>query len=217
MKNFFGTLIALVVVCSPAVKAADWDLSGNVEMHSRMISPVSGINYSENPTLSAQFAVTKGPLSFVGFYSADLKDSQTLANLQEFILVGSKKVGKTQLVGMFETVRFSPLDGVCLYPSVQLIQPLGGGVEIDFQYRYNVEGLYYDDLKNSSSSHIGLTKKFDGWSILARGHRDSSRTNFSSAVTKEIAKNISATGFYHVIDVIGSPVHFGGVKVGYSF
>ena len=34
---------------------------------------------------------------------------------------------------------------------------------------------------------------------------------------KEINKNFSVTGFYHVIDIIGDPTHFGGVKVGYVF
>ena len=115
---------------------------------------------------------------------------------------------------MFETVRYSPLEGVYLYPSVNVTQPLGGGFEINFRYRYNIN---YDDAINTSTSHIGLTKKFKDWSITARGHRDANLTNFSSAVTKEIYKNVSASGFYHVIDIMGDPIHFGGVKVGYAF
>ena len=223
MKKPFGGLtrisglIALLLVCPSAVKASDWGLSGNVEMHSRFISTFSGMDYSENPTMTAEFALTKGPFSFMGFYSADLKDSQTLANFQEFIVAGSHAIGKTEVVGMLEVVKFSPLGGVYLYPSVQLIQPLGGGFEIDFLYCYSIENLHYDDMKNSSVSKIGLTKKFDNWSITARGHRSGSNTNFSSAITREISKNVSVTGFYHATDVMGSPNHFGGISVGYAF
>jgi len=215
MKKCFGVLIALFFIGSFSAMAAD--LSGSVEMHSRLISSFSGGNYSENPTMSAEFTLTKG-LSFTGFYAADLKDTQSLANFQEFIISGSKTIGRTEIFGMFETLNFSALEGVYLYPSVKVTQPLGGGVDISFLYCYNIENINdYEDMNNSSTSHIGLTKKFDGWSITARGHRSGSRTNFSSAITKEIYKNVHATGFYHVTDVKGTPIHFGGVKVGYAF
>jgi len=215
MRNFVVSLIALLFVAPIPAMAAD--LSGSVEMHSRMISTFSGIYYSENPTLSAEFTVTKG-LSFTGFYSADLKDTQSFANLQEFIVSGSKTIGKTEIFGMFETVNFSAYEGIYLYPSVKVTQPLGHGVEISFLYCYSVEGLNdYEDMNNSSMSHIGLTKKFDGWSVTARGHRNGSRTNFSSGISKDINRNINVSGFYHVLDVRGAPEHFGGVKVGYSF
>jgi len=215
MRKILGIFVVLFSAGSFSATAAD--LSGSVEIHSRSVSSFSGTNYSENPALTAELTLTKG-LSFTGYYSADLKDTQTFANFQEFIISGSKKIGQTEIVGMFETLKFSALEGIYLYPSVQVIQPLGGGVEVDFLYCYNIENINnYDDMENSSTSHIGLTKKFKDWSVLARGHRNGSQTNFSSAITKEIHKNVSLTGFYHVIDVIGAPTHFGGVKVGYNF
>ena len=215
MRKYFGVLIALLFIGSLSAMAAD--LSGSVEMHSRFTSSFSGGNYSENPAMSAEFTLTKG-LSFTGFYAADLKDTQSLANFQEFIISGSKTIGQTEIFGMFETLNFSALEGVYLYPSVKVTQPLGGGVAISFLYCYNIETINdYDDAKNSSTSHIGLTKKFDDWSITARGHRNGSMTNFSSEITKQIHKNVSATGFYHAIDVKGPTVHFGGVRVGYAF
>ena len=215
MRRFFVVLLVSFLIGSFSAMAAD--LTGSVEMHSRLISTFSGNEYSENPTMTAELTLTKG-LSFTGFYSADIKDSQTMANFQEFIISGSKTFGKTTIGGMFETVKFNPVDGVDLYPSVSVTQSLGGGVDIDFLYCYNIESIHEDDeAYNSSSSHIGITKKFDDWSIVARGHRSGSSTNFSSAVTKEIHKNFSVTAFYHVTDLIGSPNHFGGVSVGYSF
>ena len=211
MKKLFVILTMLFLLGSFSAIAAD--LSGSAEMHSRLIDVASGTNYSENPTVAAGFTYTKG-LSFTGYFAADLKDSKTAANLQEFIVSGSKTVGKTVISGMFETARFSAMDGVYLYPSVNVAQPLGGGMEVNFRYRYNIN---YDDEMNTSTSHIGLTKYFKDWSIVARGHRNGNQTNFSSAVTKEIHKNVNATGFYHVIDVMGEPTHFGGVKVWYAF
>jgi len=211
MKKIFVMLIALFLAGSFSAMAAD--LSGSVEIHSRLIDVGGGGNYSENPAMAAGLTYTKG-LSFTGYYSADLKDRTTTANLQEFIVSGSKTIGKTVIFGMFETVRYSALDGVYLYPTVNVTQPLGGGVEIDFRYRYNIN---YADAKNTSTSHIALTKKFKDWSITGRVHRDGSLSNFSSAVTKEIYKNISTSGFYHVIDLRGEPIHFGGVKVWYAF
>ena len=211
MRKLLVVLTMLFSLGSFSSMAAD--LSGSAEIHSRLIDVASGTNYSENPTMAAGFTYTK-VLSFTGYFAADLKDSTTAANLQEFIVSGSGKIGKTVISGMFETVRFSAMDGVYLYPSVDVAQPLGGGVEINFRYRYNVN---YDDEINTSTSHIGLTKKFKDWSILARGHRNGNQTNFSSAVTKEIYKNVNATGFYHVIDVMGEPTHFGGVKLWYTF
>ena len=211
MRRFLLILTILFLMGSFSAMAAD--LTGTAEMHSRLIDVASGTNYSENPTVAAGFTYTKG-LSFTGYFAADLKDSNTAANLQEFIISGSKTIGKTVISGMFETARFSALDGVYLYPSVDVAQPLGGGVEINFRYRYNIN---YDDAINTSTSHIGLTKKFKDWSIVARGHRNGNQTNFSSGVTKEIYKNVSATGFYHVIDLMGEPTHFGGVKLWYAF
>ena len=211
MKKFFLVFSALFLAGSFSVKAAD--LSGAIEMHSRLIDVGGGGNYSENPTMAAALTYTKG-LSFTGYYSADLKDTTTAANLQEFIVSGSKTIGKTVILGMFETVRYSAMEGVYLYPSVNVTQPLGGGVEIDFRYRYNIN---YDEGINTSTSHISLTKKFKDWSITARGHRDGNLTNFSSAVAKEIYKNVSTAGFYHIIDIRGDPIHFGGVKVWYAF
>ena len=214
MRKFFGVLAAFFLIGSISATAAD--LSGSVEMHSRMISSISGNNYSENPTMTASLTLTKG-LSFTGFFAADLTDKQSLANLQDFIIFGSKKIGKTVISGMLETVNYSALEGIYLYPSVNVIQPLGAGIEINFLYCYFIENINDYDMNNSSTSHIGLTKKFDDWSVLVRGHRSGSSTNFSSSISKEVHKNFSVTGFYHVTDVRGTPTHFGGVKVGYSF
>ena len=215
MKKNIGILIVLLFTGS--VSATAVELSGSAEMHSRLISSFSGGYYSENPTMTAGFTVTKG-LSFSGFFSADLKDSQSFANLQEFIVSGSGKIGQTEIVGMFEVVNFSAFEGIYLYPSVNVIQPLGGGVEINFLYSYFIESINdYDWGINTSVSHIGLTKRFDNWSITARGHRSGSQTNFSSAITRDINKNFSVTGFYHATDVRGTPTHFGGVSLGYSF
>ena len=215
MKKILVFLIALFFIGNFSVTAAE--LSGNVGMHSRLTSTFSGGYYSENPTMTAEFSITKG-LTFSGFFSADLTDSQSLANLQEFIISDTKKIGRTEITGMFEIVNFSALEGVYLYPSIKVAQPLGGGVEINFIYSYFIENINnYDDFRNSSASRIGLVKRFNDWSIYANGYRSGSQTNFGSGITKEIYKNISATGFYHVTDVRGTPGHFGGVNVAYSF
>ena len=211
MKKLFVIWTMLFLLYSFSAIAAD--LSGSAEMHSRLIDVSSGTNYSENPTVAAGFTYTK-VLSFTGYFAADLKDTTSAANLQEFIVSRSGKIGKTVISGVFETVRFSAMDGVYMYPSVNVVQPLGGGMEINFRYRYNIN---YNDEINTSTSHIGLTKNFKDWSVLARGHRNGNQTNFSSAVTKIIHKNVNATGFYHVVDVMGEPTHFGGIKAWYSF
>jgi hypothetical protein len=119
---------------------------------------------------------------------------------------------------MFEVVNFSAFEGIYLYPSVNVIQPLGGGLEINFLYCFFIENINdYDWGGTSSNSHIGLTKRFDNWSVTARGHRSGSLTNFSSSITRAVNKNVNVTGFYHVTDVRGTPTHFGGVGVGYAF
>jgi len=214
MKKVLGVLISLFLVCFSATAA---ELSGSVEMHSRLISTFSGTNYSENPAMVAQFTVTKG-LSFTGFFSADLKDTQSFANIQDFIVHGTKTIGQTAITGMLETVRYGGVKGAYLYPSVNVAQPLGKGFGVNFLYCYGIEGLNdYEDMGNYTMTHIGLTKKFDNWSVVARGHRNANKSNFSSAVTREINKNVSLTGFFHLNDVRGTLTHFGGVTVGYSF
>jgi len=140
-------VIAAMLFLLGSFSAMAADLTGTAEIHSRLIDVASGTNYSENPTVAAGFTYTKG-LSFTGYFAADLKDSNTAANLQEFIVSGSKKIGKTIISGMFETARFSALDGVYLYPSVDVTQPLGGGLEINFRYRYNIN---YDEINTHRS------------------------------------------------------------------